>query len=145
MQSETIKKLIEHVTNEVNPMDRERVFDDMLDECYSFDKVGGPFEHMSPSRVLKEVDPVAYRCGVNDYFGTDDNYYEIDGDYYPIREVDNAKDEFLDELTTKESELEEEIEELDEDDDGSLVELRQKTSELADVRAKIEEVRKYVF
>ena len=42
-------------------------YDESLDDCYTFDEVGGPFKGMSPARVLSEVDPTAYRCGLNDY------------------------------------------------------------------------------
>jgi hypothetical protein len=47
-------------------------YDAMLNDCYSFAKVGGPFEHMQPSEVLKECDPTAYRCGFNDWLDGED-------------------------------------------------------------------------
>jgi hypothetical protein len=40
-------------------------YDEMLDDCYPMVKIGNL--GYSPSRVLKEVDPIAYRCGLNDY------------------------------------------------------------------------------
>ena len=43
----------------------EEMYDEMLDDCE------GPVElcgmTYSASQVLREVDPVAYRCGFNDY------------------------------------------------------------------------------
>ena len=45
--------------------DIEELYDDMLDDCYPMVKIG-TLEYL-PSRVLKEVDPIAYRCGMNDY------------------------------------------------------------------------------
>ena len=38
-----------------------RINDDMLDDCH------GDFMRMSASRILKEMDPTAYRCGLLDY------------------------------------------------------------------------------
>ena len=43
----------------------EELYDEMLDDCNPMVKIGN-LEY-SPSRVLKEVDPIAYRCGMNDY------------------------------------------------------------------------------
>jgi hypothetical protein len=40
-------------------------YDEMIDECTPMVKVGN-LEYL-PSRVLKELDPIAYRCGLNDY------------------------------------------------------------------------------
>ena len=43
----------------------EDLFDEMLDECYPPIKIG-TLEY-SPSWVMKNVDPIEYRCGVSDY------------------------------------------------------------------------------
>jgi hypothetical protein len=43
----------------------EEQYDDLLDEVYEVIKFG-TLEY-SPSQVLKAVDPVAYRLGMNDY------------------------------------------------------------------------------
>ena len=40
-------------------------YDEMLDECYGEIKLGGLT--FSSSRVLKKMDPVAYRCWFNDW------------------------------------------------------------------------------
>ena len=40
-------------------------YDEMLDDYTPMVKVGS-FEYL-PSRVLKELDPIAYRCGLNNY------------------------------------------------------------------------------
>lgn len=45
--------------------DALKLYDECLDECYPECKIGG-FEY-STSRALKEVDPIAYRCGFNDW------------------------------------------------------------------------------
>tara|TARA_R110000751_G_scaffold245206_1_gene345226 strand:- start:14 stop:241 length:228 start_codon:yes stop_codon:yes gene_type:complete len=41
------------------------MYDEMIDDCSEEVKIGNMT--YSPSRVLKEVDPIAYRCGLNDY------------------------------------------------------------------------------
>ena len=95
-ENEIEKRYEARVREELTPFDAEKAFDDMLDDCYSFDKVGGPFAYMSPSSVLKEVDPTAYRCGTNDYVDgligetlTD----EIGGEHYDYDEAQTIRDE----------------------------------------------------
>ena len=44
----------------------DEAYDEMLDECYGQVEIGGLF--YSTSLALKEVDPIAYRCGRNDYY-----------------------------------------------------------------------------
>ena len=50
-------------------------YDDMLDECYGEVKICGM--SYCTSRALKEVDPIAYRCGFSDYTShlEEDNIY----------------------------------------------------------------------
>ena len=43
----------------------EEMYNNMLDECTPTVKIG-TLEYM-PSEVLKKLDPIAYRCGMNDY------------------------------------------------------------------------------
>lgn len=73
-------------------------YNEMLDDCFSFASVGGPFEHMSPARVLAEVDPTAYRCGFNDWLDSLDS-----GEGFKAH----------DDLVERRGELEDEIEELE--------------------------------
>ena len=42
----------------------EVMYEDMIDEVYGLINVGVTFY---ASRVLKECDPIAFRCGFNDY------------------------------------------------------------------------------
>ena len=49
-------EIAERVKADCTSIDREARFSEMIDECYSFVDVGGPFAHMTPSRVLLEVD-----------------------------------------------------------------------------------------
>ncbi len=89
-------------------------YDDMLDECYSFEKVGGVFELMSPSVVLREVDPTAYRCGFSDWMdGVSDQYVEINGSYHKRHELEEALDTLLEEAESA-------LQELEEDEDADV-------------------------
>ncbi len=104
-QHPIISALIAHVTAECNAVDVEARFDSMIDESYDFSKVGGPFEHMSPSRVLREMDPTAHRCGVAD-FSDGEPWTEVDGSYYEDDALDKAKAEFVEEREGELRELE---------------------------------------
>ncbi len=46
----------------ISEEDAYEQYDDMLDECYP----EGPM-NISASRILKECDPIAYRCGFLDW------------------------------------------------------------------------------
>lgn len=84
------------VAAELDHFDTEEMYDRMIDEAYDFAQVGGPFERMQPSAVLKEMDATAYRCGHNDYVDSlsrDREYEEIDGELYNAREVEAIRDE----------------------------------------------------
>ncbi len=97
------------VTEELDAIDMTERFNEMLDECYSFDGVGGPFAHMMPSRVLLEMDPVAHRCGVNDYadsISRDRDIEEVDGEYYQADEVETIRDEVTSEVDAETAEPE---------------------------------------
>lgn len=93
------------------PVDLEARYDDMIDECYSFKDVGGPFAFMLPSTVLKECDPIAYRCGLSDWEG--EEFTEFDNEYYDKCEFSDALDECIEEIESEIEELEEEREALD--------------------------------
>ncbi len=54
--------------------DYEQMYDDFLDEIYGEINVGVT---LSASKVLSECDPIAYRCGFNDWLdaeGLTDEY-----------------------------------------------------------------------
>lgn len=40
-----------------------------------------------PSQILRECDPVTYRCGLNDWLDSDDSMMEIAGQWYAREEV----------------------------------------------------------
>ena len=49
-------------------------YDEMLDECYPLVKFG-QLEYL-PSRVLIAIDPIAYRCGFNDWLDSEEEINE---------------------------------------------------------------------
>ena len=93
MTADQIEKSVEQrVKDELTPVDTDSLYRDMLDECYSFESVGGIFKGMQPSRVLEEMDPTAFQCGKNDYedFLRED-YDEFDEQFYKKDEVQNIR------------------------------------------------------
>jgi len=121
-QNPIIEKLVAHVIAECRAIDTDSQYDDMLNEVFSFDSVGGCFSHMTPSHVLKECDPVSYRCGKNDWLdGQRDQWTEVGNYYFSNDEIDDAKTEFIDALRDELSSLETDLEELENgpDNDGN--------------------------
>jgi hypothetical protein len=57
-------------------------YDDMLDDCFGDVKILNMLYYTS--RALKDVDPIAYRCGFSDYTATleEDNIF-VEGITYP--------------------------------------------------------------
>lgn len=148
MQSENIQALERYITDNCNAIDADARYREMLDECYSFKSVGGIFANMLPSRVLEECDPIAFRCGFNDYLDGEE-WVEIDGEYYESRDdVEKARDEFIDELDSEMSDLSDSLEEVEaeaeeeEDAEKKADELRGK---IADLEDRIAEARKHTF
>lgn len=101
---ELTKEQEEYVLDSCKAVNLEEMYDDMLDECYGPVHIG--CLEYSASYVLKEVDPTAYRCGMNDY-EYDLGLVEIDGEYYMLEDVEEALEEFSD-LQEEDEEDEEE-------------------------------------
>lgn len=87
---------------ELDPDDYEYQFDDMLDDSTPEIEIGGLT--YSPSHVLKNVDPVAYRCSLNDFV---DSLDVEDSDEY------EALQDEIDQLKSDIEDLESEIEDLE--------------------------------
>lgn len=154
MHSDIIKQLIDHVTTECNAVDTEARYDEMIDDCYSFKDVGGPFKYLRPSLVLAECLPTDYRCGLADYTGTDDDMYEIGDKYYDCREVEKERDNFADEIGYKITDLEKELEELEQQHldatdadtlDSLQDEIIDAKEKLKELQEQLDEVKSYVF
>ncbi len=106
-----ITELETRIADDLAELDVSRMYDDMLNECYDFAEVGGPFSYMLASKILSECDPVAYRCGFNDWLDGEE-LVEIDDEYYYQREAEAVKDGLIDELKDEISTLEDELSEL---------------------------------
>jgi len=52
-------------TNRIHELDLLEMYDDMLDDCHEEIRIGTLA--FLPSRVLKETDPIAYRCSFLEY------------------------------------------------------------------------------
>ena len=87
--------VIEHLIKEhCEAIDTEEQFEEMLNECYEPVKVGCC--EWDASYVMKELDPVAFRCGVSDYLADDDQFVEVGGEYYQVSDIENMIDELAD-------------------------------------------------
>ncbi len=125
---------------DAEPVDVERAFRDMLDECYSFKSVGGPFAYLAPSQVLEEMSPTDFRCGVADHSDSME-LVEVDGDNYQPSDVNDAKEFVADELDSQIKDLQSEIEESSLDEslgDEDIEALKTKLSGLQDLKAAVE-------
>lgn len=105
-------KLKEIIIQNLERINVEQQYDYLLDECYSFKSVGGIFAHMSPSRVLQECDPVAYRCGWSDYIDAQE-WVEISGDYYDRSDCENQREKLFDDMDAQKDELTEKRETME--------------------------------
>ena len=86
MYTEKEIKLIEKNCETISEHKLYEIYDETLDECHEEVEICGMF--YSTSRVFKLVDKIAYDCGFNDYI--DNDYQEINGDYYLKSDVDYA-------------------------------------------------------
>lgn len=127
MKRDVIDRLYRRISEECYAVDREERFDEMLNDCYDFSEIGGPFAHMQAASVLKEMDPTAYRCGVNDYMS--DLTYEIDGEEYDRDKADAVRSDFVDEIDREIEGLEEKIGSIEK----AMEELENSTDDPAEV------------
>ena len=80
--------VIEHLIKEhCSPIDAEEEFEELLNETCETLKIG-TLEY-EPGYVLRNIDPVAFRCGVSDYLADEEQFTEVDGDYYRIYDIEN--------------------------------------------------------
>ena len=110
MKEQEIRKMQTQIANkekqqsqiELDPDNYEDQFDDSLDDSIPEIEIG--CLTYSPSHVLKNVDPVAYRCSLNDFV---DSLDVEDSDEY------KALQEEIDQLKSDIEDLESEIEDLE--------------------------------
>ena len=82
-------------------------YEEMLDECYEPFRMGQM--QYRPSYVLKEVDPIAYHCGLTDYVDSTElrdwaEYRELEDE---LEVLENELEELEEELASLEDEAEE--------------------------------------
>ena len=97
------EKAEKRIVAELEPVDLEQLYRDMLDECEPEVKVAGL--SFCASRIVEELDPVAFRCGVCDYADSlvnDSITEEINGNHYDYREAESI----VEEVEAEEEELE---------------------------------------
>ncbi len=84
--------VIEHLIKEhCSPVDAEEQFEELLSETCETVKIGS-LEY-DPGYVLRNIDPVAFRCGVSDMLADDEQFIEVDGQYYQVCDVENMIEE----------------------------------------------------
>ena len=87
--------VIDHlIETRLEPVDGEELFEELLDECYPEVQVGCC--RWSAGYLMKELDPVAFRCGVSeelDSLASDGQLYEHNGDYYRIEDIEELIDD----------------------------------------------------
>jgi hypothetical protein len=80
--------VIEYLIKEhCSPIDSEQEFEELLNETCEIIKVG-TLEY-DPGYVLRNIDSVAFRCGVSDMLADDEQFVEISGEYYRINDIEN--------------------------------------------------------
>jgi hypothetical protein len=89
--------VFERIRNECRPVDINEKYDAALDDSYQHDDFFQRM-HILPSRALKELDPTAYQCGLNDYVDYDEGIIYIDGEYYNRDDVQEVKDAIIAEV-----------------------------------------------
>jgi RNA polymerase subunit RPABC4/transcription elongation factor Spt4 len=82
------------IETKLDPVDGEEMFEELLDECYPEISIGCCT--FSPSQVLKELDPVCFRIGIQEQLDSqaqDGQLYEHSGDYYRLEDIEDMIDE----------------------------------------------------
>ena len=84
--------VIEHLIKEhCSPIDAEEQFEELLNETCETLKIG-TLEY-DPGYVLRNIDPVAFRCGVSDMLADDEQFVEVGGEYYRAYDIENMIEE----------------------------------------------------
>ena len=112
MKEHEIRKLQAQIKNkeaqqnsiECDPDDLADQFDECLDEAGGVKVAGCTFY---PSQILKECDPVAYRCGLNDFADSYFNKEETE-EYQALQSEIDAIQEEIDQLESDIEDLENE-------------------------------------
>lgn len=126
-------KLLAQITDNLTPLDTEEMYRSMLEECYGDIEVAGLT--FSATRIIEELDPTAFRCGMVDYIDSL-SLVEINGDYYEQDAVETERDSLVDDLESELSDLE---------DERENPEIENIQAQIDALTAEIEEIKKFVF
>lgn len=107
---------IESKQNEINSFEYEcsdEVYNNMLDDCYEEVNVCGCI--YQPSEALKQLDPIAYRCGKSDY----ESEYDLDNceEYIDLKDELEELESDLEDLESELEDLQDELNELESEED----------------------------
>ncbi len=84
--------VVEHLIKEhCSAVDAEEQFEELLSETCETVKIGSC--EYDPGYVLRNIDPIAFRCGVADMLAVDEQYAEVDGEYYHVFGIENMVEE----------------------------------------------------
>ena len=78
------------VSEELEAIDEDEIFEQMIDECYSEQTQIG-FINVSTSQAIKQLDPIAWDIAKGEYISSleeDDTIIEVSGNYYWIHELE---------------------------------------------------------
>jgi hypothetical protein len=137
-----MNKLETRIQDELDEIDIDSQYDDFLDEIYPDCTIAGM--DFFTSRVLKELDPTAYRCGKNDWISSE-NFVEINGDYYNFDECERVKDNFVFEIESEIEALEEEVSEEEDEDEPDTAKIAEIKLKISDLESKKKEWENYSF
>jgi hypothetical protein len=100
----TLIEILNEDFEEISEYDLENRYCEFLDEVYGPVNIAGLT--YDTSSVLKEVDPTAFRCGLNDW--SDEEYTEVNGTTYLKSDVREAEEILENEEAEENEENEEE-------------------------------------
>lgn len=110
MQAQIADKEKQQSQIELDPDDYVTQFDESLDESVPEIEIGSLT--YSPSHVLKNVDPVAYRCSLNDFVDSLD--VEDSDEYKALQEEIDQLESDIEDLESEIADLENQIADLTE-------------------------------
>lgn len=136
-----IQELNSRIASDCKTIDREERYRTFLDDTNEVVVVGGL--SFTPSRVIEELDPIAFRCGVSDYEDSE-GWVEVDGEYYDKSDCEGKKTELDDKLNADLSMKEEELEELEKTSDD-LEDIKELKREIDEINAAIATLKSHSF
>ena len=109
LQAQIKDKEAQQNSIECDPDDLADQFDECLDEAGSIEVAGCTFY---PSQILKKCDPIAYRCGLNDFADSYFNKEETE-EYQALQEEIDQLESDIEDLESEIEDLQNQIEEIE--------------------------------